>query len=342
MKLWRRYIFRHLIHAQIFFLLCLMLLYITVDLSINGASFLSKHAASWLDLGFYYSHQLAKLADLFLSFSFLLASLKVLIDLGGNRELTALQTSGLSTKKLLFPFFFLALITAVLSYCNSEWIVPNYQHPIRSSHTTQRIFSLPLSDGTELVYQSYDPKTSELFDVFWLRSPKDLWHMKTLRTSPVPVQGRCVDHFVRNRDCALEKTESASLRAFPELSWNTDAVLQRFIPFEERSLSALFKQTFSHTADQYKSGAHLHYKLGTPLLPLILLLGIAPPILRFSREKKTSLFVAISLFAFVGLTTLLDALLILSENCVLPAAPALWTPFVLALAITLPFFWRLK
>jgi len=154
--------------------------------------------------------------------------------------------------------------------------------------------------------------------------------MKTLSLKPVPT-GHGVDHLVRTKQ--LEKTECFEHRVFSELPQITESP---FIPLEHRPISLLWKQAIKPNAR-----SHLHSKLMMPLLPVLTLLVIAPFALTFSRKKRAGVFVALSLFGFVTLTTLCESLLILGENQVLPPLVAIWTPVWLILVLAMPRFARL-
>ena len=349
MSIWFRYLFRHLILSFLFFFCCILALYTAIDLSINGIRFLSKDATSIIGILINYLRHFSKLFDLFSSFSFLLATLKVLIDLNTHRELSALQIAGISAKRLLMPFFLLAALLTIASYGNSQWISPNAQQTIqgtqskkRKSKTEGRIFSVDLEDGSELIYQMYCPEKEELFDVFWIRSPTDLWHIKYLKVHSKPVQGRFAEHFTRNHHGIFEKTESFEHSIFPDLQCNSSASLQKFIPFEERPLLLLLQQAMAKGAEKQKSGAHLQYKLALPLIPFLMLFSIAPFAFRFSRGTFAFLFASCCFFAYVGLRTLLDALLILAENQVFSPFLAIWGPLAICFTVSLYFFSRLR
>lgn len=349
MNIWFRYLFRHLILSFLFFFCCILTLYTAIDLSINGIRFLSKDAISIIDIFVNYLRHFSKLFDLFASFSFLLATLKVLIDLNTHRELSALQIAGISAKRQLTPFFLLAALLTMVSYGNGQWVSPNAQQTIengtnkkKKSKTEGRIFSVDLQDGSELIYQMYCAEKKELFDVFWIRSPTDLWYIKYLKVHSQPVQGRFAEHFIRNPDGNLEKIESLEHPVFPDLQWNHSASLQKFIPFEDRPLFLLLQQAASKGAEKQKSAAHLHYKLALPLVPFLMLLSIAPFAFRFSRGASAFLFASCCFFAYVGLRTLLDALLILAENQVFSPFIAIWGPLALCFAVSLYFFSQLR
>jgi lipopolysaccharide export system permease protein len=350
MKLWQRYIFGRLVAAFLFFLICILGLYIAIDFSIHGAKALSKETTSWLDIGINYLCHFSKFIGFFFSISFLLAMLRVLLDLNTHREIVALQTAGLSSKNLLSPFFCLAALLAAAAYANFQWISPEAQmnaedfYKAHATHKTQteKVFSLVLQDGSELVYQSYDSENKELFDVFWIRSFDEIWHMKRLRIDSEPLEAQFVDQFVRGNTGSLEKGASFDFRAFTELQLETGVTFQRYIAFENRPLSSLWRQAMGTSSDKQKSAAHLHYKLALPLVPFLTIFIFAPFALRFSRSRSNLIFIACTLFTYIGLMTILDAMLILAENQAVPAFTAIWTPFALSFAGSYYFFSRIQ
>ena len=344
-KIWQLYLFGHLIRAFLLFLFCILGLYIAIDFSIHGSRFLSKDTVSWLSISVNYLWHFAKFTSLFFSLSFLLAMQRVLLDLNAHREIVALQTAGLSSKKLLSPIFFLAALLMIASYVNFQWISPEAQlnaddfYKAHIHHSkSEKVYSLVLQDGSELVYQKYDADKKELFDVFWIRSFDEIWHMKTLKVGLQPMEARFTDRFIRGVSGALEKNESADLRLFPELALEAGVSFQRFIPFENRSLSTLWRQARGNSSDKQKSAAHLHYKLALPLVPFFTIFAFAPFALRYRRDRSSLIYISCSLFTYIGLMTLLDAMLILAENQAIPAYLAIWIPLASSFAIA-GYFW---
>jgi lipopolysaccharide export LptBFGC system permease protein LptF len=255
--------------------------------------------------------------------------------------------AGLSKKTLLRPFFSLAAVLSLTLYANSQWFAPDAQdaaHTFRSEHSSSKkkkkreyVYNLALDDDSELIYQSFNEKQNTLFDAYWIKTPDDIWHMKYLECGEHP-QGYFVDHLQRNRQGQFEKTESFPTRPFPRLSWDKDATLERFVPFENRSISTLLSQALIFTADRPSIFAHLHYKLALPLLPFFIIIGISPVVMQFNRSRPTFLIVAISLCLCFALMTILDGMLILGENQVIPGYLAIWGPIALLfLGISRPF-----
>ncbi len=336
MKIWQKYLLKRLISIFCFLLLSIFTIYVLVDLSINGIRFFHKGMQT-LNLMLYYMQQFAMHLDLFLPLTFLLAILKLLFDLNHNLELVALQMAGLSKRKILLPFLAFALTLSALCYANSQWFSPDATlaaQTFKSAHSKHKkkvrrnkCQALALEDGSELIYQKYESTTHELFDVFWIRSPKDIWHMKTLNIGQSVPHASFADHLERKPH--FTKTQSFDSRPFPEIPLSEETAPKTFVPFESRPLSTLFREALYASSDIASVRTHLHYKLAIPWLAPLLLLLIAPIATRFSRKQPVFLISALSLFSFLSLKILFDSLLILGENQVIAPWAAMWTPLIL-------------
>ena len=346
MKIWFRFLFQRLLLTFLFFLLCFFVLYVMIDLSAHGVRFLSQDKATLIGILLFYWQNFLLYLQYFASIALLLASLKVLTDCNAHCELVALQMAGLSKKTLLLPFFTLSALLSLGLYATAEWLTPSALEAtlaFRAEHSQKKkipkpakVSSFSLGDDSEIVYQSFDAAKGEFFDVFWIKSGNDLWHMKYLRIHEQPPEGRFVDHLQRNASGLVEKTESFATLSFPSLSWKRKKALEPFVPFENRPLSTLLRQALTATPDRPSLLSHLHYKLALPLFPFLLLLGVAPMAMRFGRAQSTFLLVALSLFISIGAMVILDGMLILGESHVLPSFLAIWGPLALLFLAT----WR--
>ena len=343
MKIWHRYIFFHLNKIFWFFLFSIFILYTLVDLSIHGIGFFSHGNTSFLNIATYYLYTFSSQLTFFFPLTFLIASLKVLLDLNTHHELVAFQMAGISKNKLLLPLFTFAFFLSFISYANQQWLSPqamNSTYAFEKQHSKKKqkerkipLFIAALQDKSELVYQEVQKET--LFDVFWIKSHNEIWHIKSLNMGLIPPEGKWVDHFQRNKQHLFEKTENFKHHLFPEIALDDNVFLEAFVPFENRSLSTLFQQSFRPTNERKSVVSHLHYKLATPLLSFLILFLIAPFTLSFSRTKPLFLITAMSLFSFVGFMTLLEGMLILGENQVLAGPIAIWGPFLFVLSLRL-------
>ncbi len=348
MKIWQKYLFKRLTKTFSFFLVCLLAIYIVIDLSAHGVRFLSK--SSFSEITLFYLHSFASLLDLFFTLTFLLAVMRILIKLNTGRELVALQMAGISKKRLLSPFFVFAGFLSLLCYLNSQWFSPDAQElasTFKSSHKTKKnkvqktpLFTVSLEDESELIYQSFEKEKKELFDVFWVRTEQDIWHMKTLKTDTL--DGYYVNHLTRNGLKQFEKGESFLIKNFSELPWNEEIVLHRFVPYESRSISTLLLQACSYPADARIVFSHLYYKLIVPLMPFLVLFALGPIAMRYSRNQPIFLVAAYSIFTLIALKVILDGMLILGENQVLPSYVAILSPMAVVLLLSLPSFVRMR
>lgn len=348
MLIWQRYLLSQLFKNFLFLFACLFTIYVVVDLSVHGIRFLSQ--SSFLEVTLFYLRSLSALLEFFFTLTFLLSTMRVLFDLNAHREVVALQMAGLSKKKLLLPFFLFAALLSAVSYLNSQFFAPEAQDTVeafRDSHKlkkkkgeTNHVYSISLEDDSELVYQKFDKEKRELYDVFWIRTPNDIWHMKFLEIDPL--RGRYVHHLTRNQAKQMEKTESWIARDFSEIRWNEEAILHRFVPFANRPLSTLLVQACFDTAERSSVFSHLFYKILTPLMPLLVLFVIGPVSLRFSRTTPIFLITACSIFGFIALKVILDGMLILAENQVVPSVLAIFGPLIVFLSFSLPVYVRMR
>jgi lipopolysaccharide export system permease protein len=337
-KIWERMLFFRALKFILFFLTAIYLVYVIIDLSAHsGRLFSSSSSLSTVFL--YYLHHFMARLDLFLPLSLLLATISLLTSMNLHHEIVSLRMSGISLGKLSFPLFILALLLSISTYLNYEFAAPaslRYIEGFKEKHLHHHSKQTPslkvalLKDGSKIVYQSFDAEKKELFDLFWIPSHSDLWHIKYLCLSSM--EGRFADHLVRKKsDLLFEKKDSYEARYFPEISWPLDANEMLFTPKENRSLSSLLQQkTFLSKADEAATYTHLYYKLIIPLTSPLIVLGLIPFCVRFSKNLQIFFLTALSLFAFFVFITLMDACTILGENQVLRALFALFPmPFFL-------------
>lgn len=355
--LWQRYIFKNLIQGFVFFLLSFFLLYSLIDFSTHAQDFIVKGKISITKLAIYYCYQLIKRLPLLLPLALIIATIRSLTSLNVNRELVALQAAGISLKKILRPFFLLAFFCCLLGYANEEVFIPKSaayfdsakqaesKNPFRKIKRKQFAL-LHLADSSQLIYQRFDVEKNAFFDVFWIRSFNDIWHMKYLQVNPKAPIGEYVDHIVRNKEGFLEKTQSYEKCLLPSLKWETSQLSQKQSSIKHQKVSQLAyllwkgdKNSF-HLQGELKT--HFFHKLFMPLLSLLALLAIAPLCVGYQRNIPVFMIYAISIFGFVVFFTLTNALVILGENQVLPPFAIMLTPFLISFSLALRKFYRLS
>jgi lipopolysaccharide export system permease protein len=351
-KIWQRYLFKELIKVFILFLAGFFLLYAIIDYSTHMQDFIKDKRIQLSDVLLYYSYQFVKRSDLLLPLALLVAAIKVLTTFNASRELVALQVSGLKTKKIFQPLFLLASLCCLFNFACEEWILPqslNYLDKFREAHFRHSFkgkrkdpfFVLHLKDNSKLVYQEYDAEKNAFFDVFWIRSFDDIWRIKFLKADPKDPIGEFADHLIRNSEGFLEKKESFDRCLMPSLKWQTNLPRKGMIPIENRKISQLYRLLFTNeSTTEYQAGeiaTQLAFKLAIPLLPLLVIVGVTPFCVRYSRSTPTFMLYAIGIFSFIALFTMMDAFVILGENQTLPPFIAVFIPMLCSTAL---FGWK--
>lgn len=340
-KRWSRWIFSDTLKLIIFFIVCIYFVFFTVDLSIHGSKILIRSSANIFQLIVYYYHNFISYLNLFLCLALMLAIIKVVSSLNVHSELIALQMGGLSRSKLSLPIFAIAFLVSTLSYINYEYLIPHSKEQIedfkneflRTKKRVEKnlINTIFLESGAKIIYQKFDLKTKNLFDLFFIKSSSDIWHAKYLDPYTNPPEGKFVDHFIKEKDGAFQKKETCATYQFSEI--NFDKIANNSLqPYESRPISTLFSQylskRYSSSVEKAYALSHLNYKLAMPLVPLILVFALVPICSRFSRSNLVYIIFSLSLIFFIGFYTLMDGALILAENRVASPFLLIWTPII--------------
>ncbi|MGH7889468.1 MAG: LptF/LptG family permease [Thermodesulfobacteriota bacterium] len=351
MKLWRRYFFKEIFKVFFFFLFGFFFLYSLIEYSTHMDDFFKEKNLQLGEVVFYYLNQFLKRLDFLIPMALLLSTIKVLTTLHGRNEWIVLQTAGLSTRKLLRPFLTVACACSLLGYLNFEYFLPSALRHIdefriahfHSSHLTQRrelIHLIPLKDNTKLLYQLFDKEKNALFDVLWVKSLDEIWRIKYLNADPSNPTAEYADHIVRNAAGFLEKTESYPKVLLTDLKWHPRMARKGLVPFDQRSLSELYRMKYNTKANPYeapKIGTALAFKLAIPLISPLLVIALAPHCLVYSRQRHLFLIYALGLFGLFAFYMLLDSLTILSDNGVITPTLAVFVPLALFASF---FSWR--
>lgn len=346
-QIWERYLLKEMIKIFGLFLFGFFFLYAAIDYSMHMQDFLKDKKLQILDLCIYYGFQFIKRAPLLLPLALLISTIKVLTSLNTSRELVALQTAGLSFKKLMRPFLFTGVLCALFNILSFELLLPKalthldqfYDKYIKHTKGTKSypLHIFTLKNNTKVVYQSYDKDSDLFFDVIWLQSANEIWRMRYLSGNPLQPEGRYVDHLVRAPDGSFEKKDSFEHRIFKEMSWDRNQPRKGFIPLENRSLQELCKLGFASQSSSYlkmEAKAQLYYKCTMPLLSLLVIVASAPFCVRYSRRFPLFFLYTVSLFGYITFFTLMDSAVILGENRAFSPFAAIFIPFFLC---SLPF-----
>ena len=347
-KIWQRYFLKEIFKVFFLFLFSFYFLFVILDASSHVQDFIRESKLQLKMAAFYYFFQFVKYADLIVPLAVLISTIKVLCSFNVHRELVALQASGVKTKTLLRPFFFVGLLATLFMYCNFEFINPKalgyinhfYESHFKHSYHGKRkepIHVLHLKDNSKLIYQTTIPSKEYFFDLLWVRSFDDIMRIKYLKTDPKNPQAFFIDHIKRNSKGQLEKAHSYDHKLLTELKWDPKMTLVGKIPVENRKTSELFnylikkKTTNSYQPSEIKT--HFLFKLLMPLLSILVVAAVAPSCLSYSRNIPTFFIYCISLFGFIAFFTLIDSCTIIGENKVISPYLALITPFATAFGL---------
>jgi lipopolysaccharide export system permease protein len=168
--------------------------------------------------------------------------------------------------------------------------------------------------------------------------------MKYLQANPKTPIGEYVDHIVRNKEGFFEKAESYEKCLLPSLKWESHQFNKKQTSVKHQKISQLAyllwkpgSQSF-HLKGEIKT--HFFHKLFMPLLPLLAFFAISPFCVRYSRNIPIFLIYGLSIFGFVVFFTLVNALVILGENQIIPPFLAMGLPFLVGFIISSQKFYR--
>jgi lipopolysaccharide export system permease protein len=282
----------------------------------------------------YYLATFAKRLDILLPFSILIATIRTLMNLQQRGELVAMLASGISKKTLLTPFLVVAVSSMIILYANYQWFMPEaLQHieTFKDDVEKSEPKEIMLSDGSKLIYSSYDRKTKTFQDIFWIRSADELFHMKSLDASSTPPQGAWVDHVKRSSSGQLVKVFSKESAPLTELHFDSKTLKNSVIPINEQSLSQLAYQAilyFNSTSTKASEiSATLCYKLTFPFMALLAFLAPAPFCLRFTRSTPLLMIYLIAISGLFSFNVLLQAAFVLGKSGVVAPYLAVGIPW---------------
>jgi lipopolysaccharide export system permease protein len=342
--IWERYLLAELLKVFTLFLGCFFFLYALIDYSLHMQDFSIDKQIQIKHIATYYFFQFIKRADLLLPLALLVATLKVLLTMNTRGEKVALESCGLSQRKILRPFFIVGVLAALFNLASAEFLLPsslNHLDSFRQKHFKhfrdgkhkEPVHVLPLKDRSKIIYQKEDKEKELYLDAFWIRSSDEIWRIKSLSTNPQNPVGHFVDRLERNAIGNFEKVESFTTYRFDKFRWQADPIGKGYVPLENRSLSELFRMTLQKnktTAYEYPQVlTHLLFKGAIPFLSLLVIMAGAPFCLTSSRNLPIFFIYAIALFSFITFFAMMDAAVIMGENQVVSPFAAILIPLAL-------------
>jgi lipopolysaccharide export system permease protein len=240
---------------------------------------------------------------------------------------------------MLRPLLLFASALLLLSFVNEEFLYPRsyeFVDQFKTSHLRKKknkknnsLHVLFLSDGSKIVFQKKIPKTEILFDVFWILSDKEMWHMKTFNLQNDNPVGTYADHLLQTNGLFVKKESFAEykFKTFPKGPF----ILKGEEPSKDSlSLTQLYKKGYKNTFSTDKPTAFkafLHKKVAVLFIPLLIVLALAPFCLTFSRNIKVFFVSLFALFGWIAFYTILESAYILGAQSYISPAWIVWGAF---------------
>jgi lipopolysaccharide export system permease protein len=317
--IWQRYLFKEAIKVFFLFIFSFCFIYILIDYSAN---LFRLGNFSLIHIVQYYVSQIIIEANILIPAALLLGTIKVLCSANQRRELIALMAGGISIKRVVGPFLFLGCICTALLFINTQFFIPLSKQILQEMTGTSQhkrlsrssaVNVIYLNDNSKMIYQDFDAHKNVYFDLYWIRSSDDLYHMKHLLSSASPPQGLFVDHIERDPFGYLTKTESFSEMNFPQLHLSANDLREKNTPLINLSLSQLLgKLSWGELISQNELATVFLFKILMPFLCLLAVLIPAPYCMRYDRNLPVFFLYAVGIFSFIAFYTLMQSVYILS------------------------------
>ncbi len=342
-----KFFYKETIRSCLFLLAIFYSLYVLIDLMTHIREFGDKRILlkTWIE---YYLCVFSRRIDILLPFAVLISTIRILLMLQSRNELVALLASGISIRKIINPMLVVSFMAAALLYANYQFVIP-YALPRtifiqqmefgkeEPKDTNPHIHEIVLEDTSRIVYQSYDPLEKQFHDVFWIRSPDEIYHIKTLSPEAKAPIGKYVDKLLRNKEGFLEKKESSEIAKMESMQFNEASLKNSITPANEQSLTqlqrqqTLYKHSYSDRAIEIRS--NYFYKLMFPLLAILAFIGPAPYCLEFRKQLPVFMVYLLSLASLLCFFLLLQATFILAKANIIPSWAAIGAPWAIVFYI---------
>ena len=342
-KIWQRYLFRELVRVFALFLFCFYFLYVLIDYSVHAKDF-QNSALSFVHIAAYYGCQFTKRADILFPVALLIATIKVLTTSNLRGEIVALATGGISLKKIMGPLLMAAAFCSFFLYLNFQFLQPFslnqislFEEKFFKTQTygkeAKPVHALILEDNSLLIYQSYDQNKESFMDTYWLIDSDHLFKIQSLFPFEKIPYGIHVDYLVRSSEGELLKSASYATCPFPQMRFDPKTLFSAAHPPRMQSITQLahtmgWKQMgLGKMNDRAaESATFFYFKLISPLICFLAVMGPAPFCLRFSRNLPVYFIYALSLFGMIAFYTLVNSSIVLGESQVFAPILAILLP----------------
>jgi lipopolysaccharide export system permease protein len=124
MKLIDKYILKRFLSTFFFVVLILLAVITVIDLT-EKMDKLAKAQVAAGEIALYYLDFIPWIGSLITPITIFIATVYVCARMAGHTEIIAILSSGVSFKRILFPYFVGSFIVAVISFVLNGWLIPN-------------------------------------------------------------------------------------------------------------------------------------------------------------------------------------------------------------------------
>ena len=313
--LYFRYILSRFFKTSMLLFITLLTTTLLIELSIQFSS-------RFTELLFF--HMVAiffKRLDLLLPLSYLFATVNLFGNLHKHNEINAMNTSGISMRNIIAPLYLTALLTAGFLTINHQFILPRTNQwlideiKLQNEKNQNSEYEVRfLNDGSRIIYTK---GISQLDDLFWIKSHKEIWHCAEVSFEDRLPVGFYVDKFIKNEKHEFVKSASYHRYTLPEAFISAKPMVHQK---NELSISTLFKLLTAHnlaiSADRGYIYSLFCYKLVNPFFTFLVITGMIPFVLPYKRRYKQMNLYTIGTVAFFVFHSLIKSCIILAEHYV--------------------------
>lgn len=350
--LWSRLVCARIYKKLCFYLIGFYLLYSMVDSTTHLHEFNNNSSLHVLDILCYYTHVCIKRLEILLPLAFMMALLKVLLEMNQKKELIALFTHGLKKTTFLKPILLVACSVSLILFLSFELLTPKALNYVESfertyfHHHEDKAAApkfLQLANHGVLIYSRHSSHPCCYLDVFYIVSESEIWKMDQLTLSKAS-KGVRAEHYIKQGQGMYALQEQLSEVSFENIEILYDSEILNASSIECGSFSFLYhylkKIAFLDKKMRGKITTYIFFKLSVLLLPFLITIACIPLGLLFSRKLPLFVIYAMCIVGMIGYFLIMDAAIILGESLILPSWIAVFGPLLFILASFIPRFIR--
>ncbi len=317
MTLLDRYIIRKFLVILLFNILAFIIIFLVIDLIEHLDKFLA-YKATFHQVVKYYFYYIPFIIILTLPISMLLSSLFSLGSMAQYNEITAIQTSGVSLYRILFPILVLAFLISIISGIAGETIVPQanrlrldvYRYEIkkeaRKVRSARSQLAIQDTGHRQLYIQFYEvaKKRAHNVNILWIEGDKITRRLDCRYMVWNPAQEMWMLHNVTERilqDTAEQVIHHDSLKYADSRITPEDLIDLEIQPEEMNyaELNRFVDKMLELGADARRWLVDLYMKISYPLANFIIVLFGAPLAARKRRSGPALGFALALLISFI-------------------------------------------